>query len=177
MSFACIVSYVLQSEPTIRLVITACRLASRILDAREEPHDVPIFDFWTRTLYQALQEDRFWGQDSWTKVGDRAKNLEDGIFIMAQQCCELERMSNSKSSNSDSTLPASVIPSGTPQRLGRYRKTNGKMTFVNDEDTWMQKIVLGCWTTLLADAKQQRKMDSTEEKATDGPSRPLSASL
>ena len=175
MSLACIVSYVLQSEPTIRLVITACRLASRVLDPREETHDIPILGFWTKSLYRALQEDRFWGQDSWMKLEDRAKSLEEGIFVMAQQCCELGRMSNS--SKEDSALPESMIPSEMPQRLGTYSQINGKMTFVNDGDTWMQKIVLGCWTTLLVDAKQQRRVDSTEKKADDGPSRPLSASL
>ena len=176
-SLACNVSYVLQSEPTIRLVITACRLASRVLDSREEPSSIPMFDFWTKTLHRALQEDKFWGRDSWARLGARAKSLEDGIFTMAQQCCELEHMSIPTSSKSERTLPASVVPSGTRQRLGRYRKISGKMAIVNDEDTWMQRIVLGCWTTLLADAKQQRRADSTEEEATHGPPLPLSASL
>ena len=157
------------------MVITACRLASSVRHPDAAPPKIPIFDFWVTSLCRALREDTFYDRDSWKTFGDRATSLENGIYAMAQQCCELERMPNPASGESDSTPPASPTASRRPKRLGTYRNINGKMTVVSEEDMWMQKIVLGCWTTLLADAKRQRSLGTAEKKDVDGPSRPLSA--
>lgn len=157
------------------MVITACRFASSVRRRKGDTHNIPIFDFYVSSLCRALREDSFYSRDSWKSFGDRAQTLERGIYTMAQQCCELERMSNTTSSESKRTSPASPIGSGSIQTLKTHRKINGKMTLVNDGYSWMQKIVLGCWTTLLADAQRHRGLKAAERKGAVGLSGPLSA--
>lgn len=185
-------SYVLQSEPITRLCITACHLASRILHPHDSPLNLPILDFWTQTLHRALQEDKFWGRDSWNRLGDRAKGLEDGIFAMAQQCCELESIANIKDTETDSDTAATATQSHQRTPRGALK---GHCT---PKENWIHSIVLGCWTTLQADASHAKAEQSSRaagptgshyeltnpssngqqrEGGGEGPPRPLSASL
>lgn len=37
-------------------------------------------------------------------------------------------------------------------KLGTYKSDGSNVTVGSNERSWMQEIVLGCWTTLLADS-------------------------
>ncbi|KAL9068955.1 MAG: hypothetical protein Q9161_005812 [Pseudevernia consocians] len=155
---ACVVSHVLEAEPTIRIIVTACRLASslrRVSDSTpdEDPSPLPVFDFWLSSLRTALDEDPFWGPNIWKELEPRASNLEKGIHQMVRQCIEFEDMQATKTLRQPEVAPisASVGAAVLPPRLGPYRSDGKRMVFVSEESSWMQKIVLGCWTTLLAD--------------------------
>ena len=157
-SKACVVSHVLEAEPTIRIIVTACRLASslrRVSDSTpdEDPSPLPVFDFWLSSLRTALDEDPFWGPHIWKELEPRASNLEKGIHQMVRQCIEFEDMQATKTLRQPEVAPisASVGAAVLPPRLGPYRSDGKRMVFVSEESSWMQKIVLGCWTTLLAD--------------------------
>ena len=152
---ACVVSHVLEAEPTIRIIVTACRLAAslrRISDppATKEPDPLPVFDFWLSCLRTALDEDPFWGPNIWKELEPRASNLENGIHQMVRQCIEFEEMQGAESVRQPEALPG-LTSVGASERLGGCVADGKRTVFASEESSWMQKIALGCWTTLLAD--------------------------
>lgn len=158
-SQACVVSHVLEAEPTIRIIVTACRLATSLRRVgnptpSEDPTVLPVFDFWLSSLRTALDEDPFWGPNIWKELEPRASNLENGIHQMVRQCIEFEEMQATKAARQPEIAPilASVGAAALPAKLGTYRSDGKQTVFVSEESSWMQKIVLGCWTTLLSDA-------------------------
>ena len=159
-SIACVVEYVLQAEPTTRIVLTACRLAASLRRASDNPQTLPGFDFWLSSLRTALSDDPFWGPGFWKVLEPRALSLENGIHQMVRQCMEFEYLQGQsghsvRQSKDGSHVRTSTITVGAyarPIRLGTYKSDGKRMIFVSEESCWMQKIVLGCWTSLLADA-------------------------
>ncbi|KAL2042348.1 hypothetical protein N7G274_004837 [Stereocaulon virgatum] len=157
---ACVVEHVLQAEPTIRIVLTACRLAESLRRASESPNTFPVYDFWLSSLRRALDEDAFWGPDLWKGLRLRASDLENGIHQMVRQCMELEETHIPEGQSGDSVRKSrnahvrgpTVGGSARPARLGTYKSDGKRIIFVSEESCWMQKIVLGYWTTLLVDA-------------------------
>ena len=156
---ACVVSHVLEAEPTIRIIVTACRLAASLRgtgdsSTGEYPNPLPVFDFWLSSLRTALDQDPFWGPNIWKELEPRASNLENGIHQMVRQCIEFEGMQATKTVQRPSMYPV-LASVGAPELLsesGTYRSDGKGKASVSEESSWMQKIVLGCWTTLLADA-------------------------
>lgn len=156
---ACVVSHVLETEPTIRIIVTACGLASSLRRANdptpgEGPSSLPVFDFWLSSLRTALDEDPFWGPNIWKELEPRASNLENGIHQMVRQCIEFEEMQATKIVRQTEVAPISAS-AGTavlPVNFGTHRSDGKRPVFISEETSWMQKIVLGCWTSLLADA-------------------------
>ena len=159
LSVACVVSHVLEAEPTIRIIVTACRLAASLRGigdstAGGDPNPLPVFDFWLSSLRTALDEDPFWGPNIWKELEPRAANLENGIHQMVRQCIEFEGMQATKTVQRPNVAPVPAA-AGDPELLsesGTYRSDGKGMVLISEESSWMQKIVLGCWTTLLADA-------------------------
>ena len=157
-SKACVVSHVLEAEPTIRIIVTACRLATSLRrtsdpTAGKDPNPLPVFDFWLGSLRTALDRDPFWGPDIWRELEPRALNLENGIHQMVRQCIEFEEMQATKTHRQPEVAPISAFAGDAelPAKLGTYRLVGKGMVFVSEESDWMQKIVLGCWTSILAD--------------------------
>ena len=156
---ACVVSHVLEAEPTIRIIVTACRLAASLRgtgdpSAGEYPNPLPVFDFWLSSLRTALDQDPFWGPNIWKELEPRASNLENGIHQMVRQCIAFEGMQATTTVQRPSINPV-LASVGGPELLsesGMYRSDGKGNVSVSEESGWMQKIVLGCWTTLLADA-------------------------
>ncbi|MCJ1310273.1 hypothetical protein MMC25_003935 [Agyrium rufum] len=202
---ACIVSHVLQSEPTIRLVLVAARMsrwlrtasqtqsghASHIenQESEKESERLPLFEFWRGSLRKALDRDEFWGPRIAKEIEGRAADVELGIMELMDQCCVLERITaqnespGSESSGSDDEIYFATT--GKKEcNFQRKRITSACFTPYHrheDEDEesriiikgplwlsngvligkkeaeirkeWVRSIMLGCWTTLLADAK------------------------
>ena len=101
-----------------------------------------------------MDEDAFWGPNIWKELEPRASNLERGIHQMVRQCIEFEEMQATGTIRQSEVtpLPAAVGAPVLPAKFGTYRPECKREVFLGDETGWMQKIVLGCWTTLLADA-------------------------
>ena len=160
-STACVVEHVLQAEPTIRIVLTACRLAESLRRASETPDILPVFDFWLSSFRTALDEDPFWGPAFWKDLKSRASELVNSIHQMVRQCMEFEDMQIPQGQSGNSVRkyrdgsnvrePTVGVPA-RPPRLGRYKSDGKRIIFVSEESCWMQKTVLCYWTTLLADA-------------------------
>lgn len=72
---------------------------------------------------------------------------------MVRQCIRIEEMGQSGNGVQRSIHPPVPPPAvGVPTKLGKYRWDGSTMVFVSEESNWMHTILLGCWTTLLADA-------------------------
>ena len=170
---ACIVSKVLEAEPTIRIVLVACRLSQSLALSRSEnttatPSQLPVFDFWLSSLRNALNEDPFWGPEFNDHLERRATTLEVGLSELVSQCFELEALAKGNISQSMVEKPANAqaYTAFNPTRLRTSRVAEKQMPSVREDSTWMQQIVIGCWTTLLADAaKVRRKASVSVSKA------------
>lgn len=162
---ACVVSYVLEAEPTIRLALVACRLSQSLRRPDQGP-DLPMFDFWTRSLQNALDVDPFWGPGFWKDIEGRVSMLEKGIQQLVQQCYELGDMVSHANEVPQSPKPSRMPHQPSkPTKLRTSRLAEKQMALTEEEGSWMQKIVLGCWTTLLADAAKARRAMSTSRSS------------
>lgn len=159
---ACVVSYVLDAEPTICLILVASSLSSSLLPTSSPP----IFDFWLSLLHTALDEDTFWGPHYWPDISTRASKLEIGIQQLIKQCRVLEDLVTG--GDCEITPPTTLL---LIKHKRQQSEISGNVKFasmakrqralVKEEQNWMQKIVLGCWTTLLADAARGREKASS----------------
>lgn len=80
-------NYVLQTEPTIRMVLVACRLSQSLRQPNGDSS--PVLDFWLSTLQRAMDEDPFWGPGFWEDIEAKACALVKGIQQLVQQCGKL----------------------------------------------------------------------------------------
>ncbi|KAL8937496.1 MAG: hypothetical protein Q9211_003668 [Gyalolechia sp. 1 TL-2023] len=156
---ACIVSYALQAEPTIRMILVGCRLSSALRLQRNTSH-LPIFDFWSGVMKKALDEDPFWGPGLWKDFEARAAALEKGIEELVSQCIELAPAAASAARADDS-------PPTSPKHV--FRKVPQPIT--PEPLHWLPTsgIISGCWTTLLADAAEARPIELSPETSPSPP--------
>lgn len=156
-------SYVLQAEPTIRMVLIACRLSQSLRQHQGDPS--PILDFWLASLRKALDEDPFWGPGFWKDVEARASNLEKGIQQLVRQCYELgTRLPNNtsyRSSKSRSPILSREVLNRSVDLLPF--KPDRQNSIAIDISSWMHRIVLGCWTTILTDAAEANRKISVSK--------------
>ena len=157
---ACVVSKVLEAEPTIRIILVACKLSESL----RQPHsnaNLPILHFWLASLRNALNEDPFWGPDFRNHLESRAEVLEAGIQNLVKQCLELEELMKRESNTMNAAAVTHVkvqrYAPTKPTKLRISRLAERQIALAKEEDSWMQQIVVGCWTTLLADAAQARR--------------------
>ena len=159
---ACIVSHVLQSEPTIRIVLVACRLSNYLRQLDQAP-TLPLFDFWLSSLRRALDEDPFWGPSHWEDIEIRASSLEKGIQELIRQCCELAELvvktGNGSLAKADTSIPYHKLSVKSPEvRPSKIAKR--QLDLAQEEQSWTERIILGCWTSLRADAAKARRLGS-----------------
>lgn len=147
------------------MILAACRITQSLQYTSKFSEDIPVFDFWLPTLRQALDNDPYFGPDYWKVIESRALGLENGIYSMAQQCCELEQMQKQTDSDSDQTPPGTPPSSNMPKKLGSYKNIDGRIIFISDSSTWIHNIVRGCWTTLVADATNIRRAGQSDGMA------------
>ena len=162
-SAACVVSYVLEAEPTIRLVLVACRLSQSLRRHKQGP-DLSMFDFWSKSLRNALDNDPFWGPGFWKDIEGRVSMLEKGIQQLVQQCYDpgdmISKTDGVSQSPESSRLPYQPTK---PTKLRTSRLAKRQIAMTEEEGNWMQKVVLAYWTTLFADvAKARRTASSTK---------------
>lgn len=133
-------SHVLEAEPTIRMVLVACRL-SEATRQQTEASRLPMLKFWLGSLKRALDEDAFWGPGLWRDFEARAKSLERGIEELVKQCITLEQVPTSLEQADESPPISPCLPS--------FKSA--------PEKNLTHEIILGCWTTLLADAAETQR--------------------
>ncbi|KAL9594761.1 MAG: hypothetical protein Q9219_006847 [cf. Caloplaca sp. 3 TL-2023] len=149
----CVVSHAIQAEPTIRMILVACRLSSSLRHQRNASH-LPIFDFWSDVMKKTLDEDPFWGPGLWKNFSARAAELESGIEELVRQCIELAPVAANAAARADHSPPTSP----NKHVFGR-----ASQPLLQQPTRWVPSIVSGCWTTLLADATQTRRMEASPD--------------
>ncbi|KAL8651345.1 MAG: hypothetical protein Q9210_003312 [Variospora velana] len=146
----CVVSYMVQAEPTIRMILVACRLSSSLRQQRTTSH-LPIFDFWSHVMKKVLDEDPFWGPALWKDFEGRAVALENGIEELVQQCVELAA----------SAAEADDSPPNSPTQHSRKAAPH---SLAQEQRHCIPGIIAGCWSTLLADAAEANRAAWSEEQ-------------
>ena len=149
-------THVLHSEPTIRLILAACRL-SRSLRKQSKEHGYPLFDFWRSSLRKVVDRDPFWGPTQAKGIEERAEQLESGIQELILQCHEL---SDIIPSTEEVPVQPRVLACPTPYHIHAERLIRRpssifgrrqSRTLLHEEQERMREIFVSCWTTLLAD--------------------------
>ncbi|KAL8931588.1 MAG: hypothetical protein Q9216_007146 [Gyalolechia sp. 2 TL-2023] len=164
---ACVVSHALQAEPTIRLILVACRLSSSLRHHRNTSH-LPIFDFWSDVMKRALDDDPFWGPGLWKDFEARAAALETGIEELVGQCIELAPVAAARADDDDDDSPPT-----SPKHIFRLQAPQPPIVAQERLRGWVPSIVSGCWTTLLADAADAaRRIESSSPGDDDSASTP-----
>ncbi|KAL8925551.1 MAG: hypothetical protein Q9208_003442 [Pyrenodesmia sp. 3 TL-2023] len=136
-------------EPTIRMILVACQLSSSVRQSNNASH-LPIFDFWSHVMKKTLDEDPFWGPALWEDFESRATALKKGIEELVAQCMVLAPLAASAAEADDS-------PPTSPDCTFR------KPLHTSFQEPWhcIPGIVSGCWTTLLADAAEAKRVGSS----------------
>lgn len=139
------------------MVLLACRLSQSLRQSPGDPS--PVLDFWLSSLRRALDEDSFWGPGFWKDVEARASTLEKGIQQLVKQCQELESLIPRNQTRPRPGLSRAVTHSfrevsKTSAELQSSKLANRHTSLANDGNSLAHQIVLGCWTTILADAAE-----------------------
>ena len=155
----CIVTHALVAEPTIRLILVACKLSSA-LNNHPNPQpshstSPPLLDFWQHALKKALDEDPFWGPHVWRTFESRAKALERGIEDLVEQCIEFGSLAAANIAAADGNDDSP--PTSPKYGILKLPPTSGPP----EQRNWMPSVIMGCWTTLLADAAEAKRTRSS----------------
>lgn len=146
------------------MVLLACRLSQSL---RQSPGDPgPVLDFWLSSLRRALDEDPFWGPGFWKDVEARASTLENGIQQLVKQCHELETLipRNKSRPGLDRAVTHSFREvSKTSTELQSSESANKHASLANEGNSLAHRIVLGCWTAILADAAEANRRLSNSD--------------
>lgn len=137
------------------MVLLACRLSQSLRQSPGDPS--PVLDFWLSSLRSALDEDPFWGPGFWTDVEARASTLESGIQQLVSQCHELETLiprNKSRPALGRSATHSFPEVSKKSTELQSSKQANEHISVANEQNSLTYRIVLGCWTTILADAAE-----------------------
>ncbi|KAL9017716.1 MAG: hypothetical protein Q9185_004991 [Variospora sp. 1 TL-2023] len=194
-----------QAEPTIRMILVACRLSSSIRQQQQQQptttttttslHHLPIFDFWSQVMKQALDDDPFWGPRPWKDFEARAVALEKGVEELVRQCVELAPVAASSAAaaaaaaeadddDDDDDDDSSSPPNYNSPTQPHFR--NNKAAAVAPRSLLAQQqqeqrlcipgIIAGCWSTLLADAAEAKRVRPSSSMPSSSPM-PLSRSF
>ena len=111
----------------------------------------------------AMHEDSFWGPDLWHQINKRAARLESGIHELIRQCFQFEHLAAELPPLGKACV-AGRYPSRNLQRAQTSPVTTKKQLPTGFQDAEMRKLMLGCWTTLLADAGTLKRKPSTARR-------------
>jgi hypothetical protein len=175
---ACIVSHVLSSEPTIRLVTVACLLcdflsSSDFADSKPNRTHRPDFGFWLKAMETAVREDPLWGDAFWPEIQHRAESLAVDIKYLIMQCVELrnptelQRTSSTTSSSSVKSSCSMTMRSDRhayrvhvrsipvqPSALARRQ-----LNMMWEEQELVSKFLQGYWNQLCWSDRRQKMLE------------------
>lgn len=145
------------------MILVACRL-SHSLRKPHEDSKFPVLDFWLDSLRTAMHQDSFWGPELWNDITKRAIKLENGVHELVRQCYQLEYLA-AEPPHLGRICLLTRDSSKRSRRSRRPLKVGDHSQLTRQQDAEMQKLVLACWTTLLADAtKMERKPSSRKQR-------------
>lgn len=176
---ACIVSHVLSSEPTIRLVTVACLLCDFLSSSdfsdliSNKPHR-PDFSFWLKAMETAVREDPLWGSAFWPEIQHRAESLAVDIKYLIMQCVELRNPTELQRTSSTTTTSSSAKTScSMTMRSDRhaYRVhvrsipvqpsalARRQLNMMWEEQELVSKFLQGYWNQLCWSDRRQKMLE------------------
>ncbi|KAL8753335.1 MAG: hypothetical protein Q9199_005115, partial [Rusavskia elegans] len=108
-------------------------------------------------LKKALDEDPFWGPHVWRTFESRAKALERGIEELVEQSIEFGSLAAANIAAADGNDDSP--PTSPKHGILKLPQTSG----TQGQRNWMPGVVMGCWTTLLADAAEAKRIRSSSD--------------
>jgi hypothetical protein len=175
---ACVVSHVLSSEPTIRLVTVACLLCDLLPEV--EPCEVqtmnlPNFVFWLETMEKAVCDDPLWGDRFWPAIEHRAKCLSLQIKHLIIQCVEFRTGADLQK---PSIKPSCTVTTRPDKRAYRVHVQNipvqpsalarRQLHMVLEEQELASKVLVSYWGSMCR-TDRRRKMISSIDRAYETP--------
>jgi len=149
-------------EPTIRVLVVASRLSETLQQLFEEAYSesernqgpsLPGFGFWEECLREAVEKDEFWGEGYWDDIEGRAMELEHGVRELMNECCH---------PNPCAQLSQGAAGKTSRRAFSGFART--QVSLMREEQEWMRKVILACWSTLLTETARQRRALSASKK-------------
>lgn len=175
---ACVVSHVLSSEPTIRLVTVACLLCDLLPEAELselETTNLPNFVFWLETMEKAVCDDPLWGDRFWPAIEHRAKCLSLQIKHLIMQCVEFR---SGTELQKPSIKPSCAVTTRPDKRAYRVHVQNiavqpsalarRQLHMVLEEQELASKVLVSYWGSMCR-TDRRRKMISSIDRAYETP--------
>lgn len=105
---------------------------------------LPSFDFFTRSIAQAMTDDRLWGPSYYERTELKAYALQDAIQDLMYQCQAIELNQLSPPGSPDSVDAATTAPmpgmgAGMPVKRSALAKKQAKM--LREEALWLKTAV------------------------------------
>ena len=151
---ACVVSHIVQGEPTIRLVIVACRMSQL---SRPCGNSRPVLDFWLSSLRRAIEEDPFWGPAFWDDIESRASQLEPGIQELVIQCSEVQSLVSDHDTGCSTKSYSATHCTKIMTPLTNLQPSRNSTSSVDGDNHGINNTGLGCWQTLVANAAEAKQ--------------------
>ncbi|GAM89857.1 hypothetical protein ANO11243_078970 [Dothideomycetidae sp. 11243] len=142
---ACVVAQAMDSESSLRLLIASCYLSGIESATDLGRPTLPSFEFFIRSINQAMNDDDLWGPSFFDSVEPKAVKLQNAMQDLMYQCQTIELNMTPPES------PASVIsmsflePSveGMPIKRSSFARKQAHM--LKEEAQWLRSVVKNCW--------------------------------
>lgn len=99
---------------------------------------LPSFDFFIRSVAQAMEDDPLWGTTSFEVIEFKAFALQDAMQELMQQCQTIDMSMSPPSSPDSIDAPHSLLGPGMPIRRSRLAEKQARM--VREEAQWLKQI-------------------------------------
>ncbi|KAG8629398.1 hypothetical protein KVT40_003263 [Elsinoe batatas] len=145
---ACVVTQALDSESSIRLLIASCFLSDVQSSADLGRPTLPSFDFFVRSISQAMADDDLWGPDQFEQVEPKAITLQNAMQDLMYQCQTIE-LNMTPPDSPDSVVSMNFLSptvEGMPIRRSSFARKQANM--LREEAQWLRSVVKNCWDTI-----------------------------
>lgn len=141
---ACVVSQAMDSESSLRLLIAACHLSAVERDDESDRPTLPSFDFFIRSINQAMDDDDLWGPDYFENIEAKAVNLQNAMHDVIYQCQTME-LNITPPESPASAVSMSPEPSvdGMPVKRSDFATKQANM--LKEEAKWLRSVVQHCY--------------------------------
>lgn len=139
---ACIVQQALDSESSIRLLLASCFLSSIQGDTDLGRPTLPSFEFFVRSIAQAMNDDELWGPSLFDEVEPKAIRLQNAMQDLMFQCQTIElNITPPDSPASVVSMSSFLEPSveGMPIKRSSFAKKQAHM--LREEAQWLRSVV------------------------------------
>lgn len=143
---ACVVSQAMDSESALRLLIASCFLSGVESDTDMGRPTLPSFEFFIRSINEAMDDDDLWGPSFFEHVEGKAVKLQNAMQDLMYQCQTIEMNLTPPESPSSVVSMSLCEPSvhGMPIKRSDFARKQAHM--LKEEAQWLRSVVKHCWS-------------------------------